>query len=110
MLYRRNDWGREPILQKIEYVEVNDFNNTVTTLVNNDKAILTQVNTALKKTEDLYARHDTMRVDLNELLGYKNLVQYLRQEVEKLKDAPSVGKKRRRVTICANDQKVEVKK
>lgn len=94
----------------VEYVTLDVFNNTVATLVNNDNAVLKRVNVALDKTDDLYARHDTMRADLNELLGYENTVQYLWQEVEKLKDAPSVSKKRRKVTICANGQRVDIKR
>lgn len=103
MYYRRNDWGKEPVLQKIDYVEVDDFNNAI-------KMLLKETNIALEKTEDLYARHDTMRADLNKLLGYKNTVQYLWREVERLKDAPSVSKKRRKVTICANGQRVDIKR
>lgn len=103
MYYRRNDWGREPILQKVDYVEADDFNNAI-------KMLSTKANIALERTDDLYTRHDTMRADLNELLRYKNTVQYLWQEVERLKTAPGVGKKRRRVTICANGQRVDIKR
>ena len=110
MAYRRNDWGREPTLQKVDYVEVDTFNNAIKALVNNDNVLLTKVDTALEKTDDLYARHDTMRADLNELLGYKNTVQYLWREIERLKDAPSLGRKRRKVTICANGQRVDIKR
>ena len=101
--YQRNIWDvAQPKAKPVEYVTLDVFNNTVATLVNNDNAVLKQVNVALEKIDDLYARHDTMRADLNELLGYKNTVQYLWREVERLKDAPSVGKKRRKVTICIN--------
>lgn len=102
MAYRRNDWGREPILQKVDFVEVGTFNDATRALTNNDNVLLEKVNIALKKTEDLYVRHDIVRTDLNELLGYRNRIQYLEQEIEKLKTAPSVGKKRRKVTICVN--------
>ena len=103
---RRWDTPEKPV----GYVTIEHFNAAVKSLVRNDEKVLNAANTAIERTEDLYARHDTMRADLNELLGYENTIRYLWQEVEKLKDAPNVAKRKRRVTICANGQRVDIKR
>lgn len=86
---------------KIEYAEtkhVHALATRVTVLEERESEIINQVAKDKKNIEDA----------LEQIRYNYQAVRDLQWRVRELEDAPSVAKRKRRVTICAGDQKVEV--
>ena len=111
MYYNRQN--RSPFEQKINSAREDlRIQNAVDVLVakvdsleNRSVKIINKVGEHEDKLEELYFAVDRVRGDVQKCLAYEGLLEYLYKKVE---SAPSVAKRRRKVTIRANGQRVEV--
>lgn len=88
-------------VDKVEYAEmkqVQTLATRVTVLEEGESEIVNQVARDKKNIEDA----------LEQIRYNYQAVQDLRWRIKELEDAPSVAKRKRRVTVCAGGQKVEV--
>lgn len=99
--WNRDRVGQSVSIDKIEYAEkeyVVDLNTRVTVLEERESKIINQVANNAQNIKDAF---DQIRFNYNALRDLSRRIAFL-------ENAPSVAKKKRRVTICAGDQKVEV--
>lgn len=88
-------------VEQVEYAKIEHltaFAERVDNLEVRESKIVKQVSENRQNIEDAF---DQIRFNYNAL-------QNLSRRVTHLEDAPSVAKRKRRVTVCAGDQKVEV--
>lgn len=97
--YNDRDTGGR--VEKIEYAEMNHLKalaTRVAVLEERESKIVTQVANNVQNIEDA----------LEQIHFNYNALQNVSRQIMRLEEAPSVTKKKRRVTVCAGDQKVEI--
>jgi len=97
-IYNRPTASKVEKTEYAEMVHVKALATRVAVLEDRESKIVNQVATDKAILEDAI---DQIRYNYQ-------AINDLRYEIDKLKNALSVAKKRRRVTICAGDQKVEI--
>ena len=105
--YGRSTPPPPPPQKKIEYAEKEQVLVLQKNYYNMENSLLSlraDVCHTRNDLEQLYQALDVVKYDNQRLTAYANYLE------SKINEAPSVAKRKRRVTICANGQAVEVKK
>lgn len=96
-----SDWikmGTSNVTQ-IEHLTQEDFHLLRSEIQQNKEKVDKNCEYFERCIVDLYARHDTMREDLNEMRWHDGVLRHLLSRMDELEGAPKIGKRRRRVTI-----------